>query len=267
MEEKHTGVNYAFLGNGDGIPTARSGADGITPDLRTRFEEQVPIRPPHVNPFASPALGFDYFISDGFSLGASVSLSGSTEEHQGFKSKYSAYAVQVRGGYAHMFSSLIGVWLQGGATLSSATAQTEVAIYDPNGQPPTQVATGRIVYSFQNLSLAVPFLATPTEYFAIMLGPVVDFGFGGSRTLFVSDGTQQTADATMTNFGAALGVCLSFLVGAERLVGRDAAAPVQGRASALSPKQQSMRRGSAGLHGSPGGSSGRGTWRTDGAAE
>jgi len=213
LEEKHTGINYAFLGSGAGIPTSRAGADAMPTELRSRFEDQVPVRSPHMNPFASPALGFDYFVSDGVSLGASLSVSGSTEEYQGFKSKFSAYAVQVRGGYAHMFSPLFGVWLQAGATIASATAQTEVAIFDAAAVPPapqTAVVTGRVAYSFQDLSIAAPLLFTPTDFFAITLGPVADVGLAGTRTIFVADGTQQTADATMTNFGAALGVCVSF---------------------------------------------------------
>lgn len=102
-----------------------------------------------------PRAAFDYFVTDGLSIGGSVGffVIGNDGDHTGF-------LIAPRVGYAFMFNDWAGFWPRGGLTYF-------------NEEP------GNTDYSQFALTLEGMFAFVPGEEWAILLGPTIDLGLAG----------------------------------------------------------------------------------------
>jgi hypothetical protein len=118
------------------------------------------------NPLDAPRMGFDYFVVDNLSVGGSlgyVTVSESDDGPEGFGTdQYSTLLFNPRVGSSLMFSEAVGFWPQGGFSYYSVSMPD---VYSASG-----VA----------LTINLPFVLSPANHFAILVGPYVDFGLTGS---------------------------------------------------------------------------------------
>jgi len=156
--------------------------------------------------YSFPRIAFDYFPTDGFSLGGSISYSRvgfnyetepTTGEGSDDSSTLSTFTVSPRVGYAHMFSDSVGIWPRGGITY--VTTSTE---YDDSNSNQSVLA----------LSVEAPFLFTPVDNVAITLGPTIDYGLSTSGESTDSEGetTEDDDDSPPHEFGAQAGITVFF---------------------------------------------------------
>jgi hypothetical protein len=172
-------------------------------------------------PVTIPRLALDYFVVDGFSVGASFiywRTSGtSTLEAGGASSEadsptLSTVVIHPRLGYSFIFDETLALWLRGGITWSSFNVTTQVEGTSATGGRVTQDEENNA--SAFDLSFDVPLVISPIENFAILIGPFVDIGLSGTvESVTVNDPgdpsagtTTQEADHTLTAFGLSVGI-------------------------------------------------------------
>lgn len=143
------------------------------------------------NPLDAPRVAFDYFVIDKLSVGGSLGYASVSEDDdgpEGFQiDQYSALLFNPRVGYALMFSEVVGFWPQGGFTYYSVSTPD--------------------VYSASGIALTfnLPFVFSPTNHFAILAGPYIDFGITGT----IKDETNNPApdhDLTYRSIGVQVGL-------------------------------------------------------------
>lgn len=156
--------------------------------------------------YSAPRIAFDYFPTDGFSVGGSISYSHvgfnyetepTTGESSDDSSTYSTFALSPRIGYAHMFSDSVGIWPRGGVTYIRISTE-----YDDGDSNSSMLA----------LSVEAPFLFTPVDNVAITFGPTLDYGLSMSGESTDSDGetTEDDDDNPPHEFGAQAGITVFF---------------------------------------------------------
>lgn len=126
--------------------------------------------------YSVPRVGVDYFVAPGVSLGGSLSYArigvGYKEEPTGgpstdYDSTLNLWSVSPRVGYAHMFSSGVGIWPRAGVTyIRTSTSYNE----DDSESSGSALA----------LTVEAPLLLAPAPNVAITLGPTIDFGLSTS---------------------------------------------------------------------------------------
>jgi hypothetical protein len=169
-------------------------------------------------PATIPRLALDYFVIDGFSLGASFvywRTGGTiTNEATGTPSRETdpgtawTLVVHPRLGYSFIFDETFALWARGGITYSSANLTTEFPADPASGTPAREAAVKSSAF---DISLDVPLVISPIENFAILIGPFVDIGLSGSAEEPVINPVtgaleQQESDHTLTDFGLSVGV-------------------------------------------------------------
>ena len=126
---------------------------------------------------STPRLGIDYLINDGLTLGGNIGFVSATRD--GITS--TGFLIGARIGYAVRLRHAVTLWPRGGLTYASV---------EPEGN-----ARGLKTFA---LSFDVPFALSPTEGFAILLGPTLDLGVAGER---------GDLDASELLFGLMIGLC------------------------------------------------------------
>jgi hypothetical protein len=125
-----------------------------------------------VSPYSNPRFAFDYFITNGLSLGGSIGYwSQSGEQDAGVQTDLPdqhMFTVAPRIGYGVMFGQVVGIWPRGGFTYFTGESNLDVG--------PFAVETD--VNGF-GLNLDLPFVIVPANHFAILAGPGVDFTASG----------------------------------------------------------------------------------------
>ena len=132
-------------------------------------------------PFQFPRIGLDGFITDGLSLGGSL-----TFMHRSAGGSATDLLVAPRIGFAYMFSRAVGIW-----------PRFSIG-YWHQWQDPNQAHT----FAF---TIDVPLIVAPVKDFAITVGPLFDVSFAGKRTVAGPTGDVDT-DTSFTNFGLSAGI-------------------------------------------------------------
>jgi hypothetical protein len=125
------------------------------------------------SPYDVPRFGFDYLVIDGLSIGGSLgfaSISGDTEGGflgVGDDPSGTAFLLNPRVGYVHMFSEVIGIWPRGGLAFHSFSA---------DGDNDVEVSESGF-----GLNLECMFPIVPSEHWGFLVGPTLDIDITGSR--------------------------------------------------------------------------------------
>lgn len=158
--------------------------------------------------YSIPRIAFDYFPTDGLSLGGAISYTrvgidskfepaaGNTSEGGG---TFSVFIVAPRIGYAHMFDDSIGIWPRAGITYVSTSTEDDD---DDSGSEGSVMA----------LSVEAPLLFAPAENVAITLGPTIDYGLSTSSESTDAEGntTEDDDDNPSHEFGIQAGIVVFF---------------------------------------------------------
>jgi hypothetical protein len=126
---------------------------------------------PQLSPFDTPRLAFDYFVIDRVSVGGSLGYARGSDDSGDFvdqppqatPSDYSAFIFAPRGGYAFMFSEMVGIWPRGGFTFHTFSVANR---FSENGLA---------------LSLEAMFVIAPIQHFGVLVGPTFDIDLTGKR--------------------------------------------------------------------------------------
>lgn len=151
----------------DGIPDREDSYTGISFGWRGPSGSSLFGNPQATaNPFDVPRLAFDYFIAPKLSLGGTLAyakISDSEDGQEGFGSdSTSSFLINPRVGYALMFSQVVGFWPQGGLT------------YYATSHDDTHSESGGA------LTINLPFVISPANHLAFLVGPYLDLGMWGS---------------------------------------------------------------------------------------
>lgn len=124
------------------------------------------------SPILIPRFAVDYFIIDGLSIGGSFGFyvadrdefdNGDLRDND----DGSGILIHFRVGYAIMFADWAGIWPRGGLTYYTQDFDNNRGGWDDEDQ----IA----------LSLEAPFVLSPSEHLAFLIGPAIDFGLGGDH--------------------------------------------------------------------------------------
>jgi hypothetical protein len=164
-------TNIAFLGNGGGD-----------------------------SPSTTPRFGFDYLVTDGFSVGlaafitsesSEVEVSGGDTTDTG---SMTTIYLNPRAGYAYAIDDTFAIWPRAGIAFATASGDT--------GEDDTDISGNSI-----QLTLEGNVVISPFEHFAIVGGPFLDLGLGGSYEIDSGGGNEtQEVDQKYTTFGLAVGI-------------------------------------------------------------
>ena len=151
----------------DGIPDREDSYTGISFGWRGPSGSSLFGNPQaSSNPLDVPRFAFDYFVAPKLSLGGTLAyakIGDSEDGEEGFGSdSTSSFLINPRVGYALMFSQSVGFWPQGGLTYY-ATSHDE-----------THSESGG------SLSIDLPFVLSPANHLAFLVGPYLDLGLWGS---------------------------------------------------------------------------------------
>jgi len=153
-----------------------------------------------MNPYALPKVGFDFFVIDGLSLGGSLIFASGTHTVKtqvppggttSLDEDTTAFVFAPRVGYAYMFSEAAGIWPRGGFTYYYESFKNDAAKSSFDGLA---------------LNLDVPFVLSPVEHFAFLVGPGFDIGLTGGWKTTPRGLTTFTGDASMMGLGLYAGV-------------------------------------------------------------
>lgn len=153
-------------------------------------------------PFASPRVGFDYFVIDGLSIGGFVAYISTDAELEvenvsTDEEKTTVFAFGPRVGYAYMFSDVVGIWPRGGFTYLSS--ETEDANDDE-----TQ-------FSLFAFSAEAMLVVAPVPHAAFIFGPTLDFTIDGGGEFNPDVGPSTDIDDVKVNtFGVQAGIVAWF---------------------------------------------------------
>jgi hypothetical protein len=134
--------------------------------------------------YSAPRVAFDYFVTDGLSLGASIGFSAASGEEN-----YREFLFNPRIGYAYMFGAVVGVWPRVGVT------------YQDQKAPIGKVALLAV-------SVEASLVVVPAEHVAITLGPTFDGGLVGK--INPPGAEQGKTDYAQDEFGFHVGLTTFF---------------------------------------------------------
>ena len=179
---------------------------------------------PAGGPSLNPRLSVDAFVTDGFSLGGFLTYSSSTGERE-TASSVSAFgqtqsettkedaptesllSVGPRLGFGLAVGPTFAIWPRAGITYSLFSIHQEREV-GPFGE----TAESEVSISFLDLSAEFMLAFTPSDSAAILVGPYVDFGLGGSLEVDSTPANPAVddleADAKYTSFGLSVALAL-----------------------------------------------------------
>jgi len=162
--------------------------------------------------YGVPRVAFDGRFENGFTLGGAVSfLSFSTSHDEitgtGGKTTVNEPTVTVfvlapRLGVLFESSRLVSVWLRGGITRVSLSADSTTTT-TINGVPSTSTSTSTVTALAVTLDPQVVF--TPVPHVGISVGPILDIGVSGS-----AEEGSTTHDFKASSYGATAGLVAMF---------------------------------------------------------
>lgn len=154
-----------------------------------------------------PRLALDYLVTDGFSVGGSLTyishsadldtVTGATETSSD-QGTVSIFAVNPRVGYAYPFDETVGLWPRLGLAFSSRNFEA------PNAVNAAETDDGNTT-NWQ-LTLDAMLVLSPFEHFAILLGPYVDIGLGGSFEDATDNVVTTEGDSNLLSFGLSVAI-------------------------------------------------------------
>jgi len=153
--------------------------------------------------YSIPRVGFDYFPTQGFSVGGAISytrvgisseLEPSTGESTDSGGTLSLFMISPRVGYAAMFNESVGIWPRAGITYLSTSTSDDDDSSESEG-------------SALALSVEAPLLFMPVDNVAITFGPTIDYGLSTSGESTDSEGnTTEDDDNPSHEFGVQGGI-------------------------------------------------------------
>ena len=152
------------------------------------------------NTYSFPRMGFDFFIAENLSIGASLGFAYTSfdedEELQGVAlgDSITTFLAAPRVGYAFMFADGIGIWPRIGVTWLWATTSGDAA----------DLTANRFALTFE-----APFVISPTDNVAFLLGPKFDLGLSGSNKI-EAGGAETETDVKATELGIYVGLLTYF---------------------------------------------------------
>jgi hypothetical protein len=145
-----------------------------------------------VSPFTNPRFAFDYFLTDGLSLGGTIGYwSQSGEVETGTERDLPdphLFTIAPRVGYAVMFGRVLGIWPRAGLTFF--TGESSLGASGLNAEAEV---------SGLGMNLDLPFVIVPAPHFAILVGPGLDLTLTGQAE-------QGTLEHDLTIFDLGLHV-------------------------------------------------------------
>ncbi len=161
-----------------------------------------------VTEYSYPRIGVDYFATDGFSVGGTLTYThvGTNDELDPdvgptvkASSSSNVFLIQPRVGYAYMFNESVGIWPRGGITYGRAWSSSDD---DDSGSKSSVWA----------LSLEVPFIFALADNVAVLAGPTLDYGFSysGETTNPNGDTTEDNATNPPHEVGLQAGLTVFF---------------------------------------------------------
>jgi hypothetical protein len=197
-EDKYDTTTIALLGTSSGIGAGNGNLGG--------------------GPSTTPRLAFDGFVTQGLSLGGSLMYMTSSGKHNSSdtaagvtttqpeqnQGEPSLFLINPRIGYAVPLTPELALWPRAGFTYARYGLHQET----------TNAATGATTKTDTTLSLSdvaldVMLAIQPVPHFAILVGPYLDIGVGGSSKTTRDpplNTPQPTIDVTYTSFGLAIGL-------------------------------------------------------------
>lgn len=133
--------------------------------------------------YSAPRIAFDYFVTNGLSLGGAVGLSATSGDQS-----YQHFQLNPRVGYNYMFGSVVGVWPRVGMTYQEQ-----------------KIAGAKI--ALLAVSVDVALVIVPLEHVALTLGPTFDGGIVGKIN---PEGPQTKTDYAQDEFGFQSGLTVFF---------------------------------------------------------
>jgi hypothetical protein len=159
------------------------------------------------SPSALPRFALDYVVYQGFTVGASATLSTRGVSLSGAGQKPAAPPSVnddgltlfggVRGGYVYAFDSTFAIWPRLGFSYTSMSSRTELV------DPATGKSSGtyEVKSSLGTMNLEVLLAVSPIKHIVLTGGPYLDLGLGGSFTTLQDSTEIDKRDATLTSFG------------------------------------------------------------------
>jgi hypothetical protein len=185
-ELKHTGTDVTFLGAG----------------------------PESVNPFIFPRVAFDGMLSNGLTLGGSVSYfvtSGESEvpdvDGSGAIVKRESptttvFSFSPRLGFLLQASEKVGIWLRGGVTRVSLTTERQQIF---NGEIFSTTETQTML----DVTLDPQLVISPVPHVGLLVGAAVDIGASGTLEE-TSNGIKEQDGLTVSSYGVTAGLAAIF---------------------------------------------------------
>jgi hypothetical protein len=166
---------------------------------------------PSAFPVSAPRVAFDYFVTDGLSLGAGLGYStmsldtkaeanvagisgGTGTGGQGVHT----FVIAPRVGYAYMFNEHVGLWPRVGVTYAWLSVDSDSS------------SSGSTSFDSLALSAELPLVLSPVPHVAFLLAPTIDYGVTGSVTVSRPNMPDQSVDVTPLDLGFHAGVALWF---------------------------------------------------------
>jgi hypothetical protein len=155
-------------------------------------------------PSSVPRLALDYLVTDGFSLGGSlafVSHSADLDSVDGGNESstdagtLTMFYVNPRLGYAFPFDETFGLWPRLGVAFASRNVEDSDA---------AGVTFERTVTNWQ-LTVDAMLIVSPFSHFAILAGPYLDLGLGGSYESTLGPVTDER-NANLLSFGLSIAI-------------------------------------------------------------
>jgi hypothetical protein len=197
------GVERLF---GVGYTTATVSQNGVE---STASETSISLlTKPIASPVAAPRIAFDYFVTNGLSLGIGLGystmaidtkLSGNTGgiSISPIGAGIHTFLVAPRVGYAYMFNEHVGLWPRAGVTYTWASTDTEGS-------------SDSVSQHSLAVSAEVPLVLSPVPHVAFLLAPTIDYGVSAGTTNHTANMPDRTIDYNPLDIGFHAGVALWF---------------------------------------------------------
>jgi hypothetical protein len=169
-------------------------AGGTTTESRTNINLLHNGEADRSTGYSTARIGFDYFPTDGLSLGAALGYfhvsASSTFEAGGVSSTTDggsgdAFLFAPRIGYAFMFAASAGIWPRAGITYVTLSTDSNLSAHA------------------LALTLEAPLVLTPIPHVAFLIGPTLDLGLSGG-----TDNGGTTTSYKLTDIGLQAGLAI-----------------------------------------------------------
>ena len=198
--ERVTNVqSWSFSASAQGAEVERSGTDvsflssGNSPNV-----------------FGIPRVAFDGMLSNGLTLGGSLSYlvtSGKTESKNNGNTLGSAdtptdsiFVIAPRIGVVIPASETVGLWLRGGISRIAMSSKT-------TGSVGTSIVDVKTTVTLVDFTLDPQLLICPVPHVGVTLGALLDIGLSGSRE---TDGSDSNSDIKASSYGVTAGLVAMF---------------------------------------------------------